>query len=81
MFVSKTWTKNSQENAAGNALDALAKLSQPEVSVMRGGEVVSIPTVPGTATCSIFCWYNGTTEVLLVKSLFRMVKNHEKSQL
>ena len=35
-----------QENAAGNALDALAKLSQPEVSVMRGGEVVSIPTVP-----------------------------------
>lgn len=33
------------ENAAGNALDALAKLSQPEVSVMRGGEVVSIPTV------------------------------------
>ena len=36
-----------QENAAGNALDALAKLSQPEVSVMRGGEVVSIPTVPG----------------------------------
>lgn len=35
-----------QEHQAGNALDALAKLSQPEVSVMRGGEVTSIPTVP-----------------------------------
>ncbi|CAK9078020.1 Calcium-transporting ATPase 1 (BACCA1) [Durusdinium trenchii] len=33
------------EHQAGNALDALAKLSQPEVSVLRGGEQVSIPTV------------------------------------
>ncbi|CAE7781768.1 unnamed protein product, partial [Symbiodinium pilosum] len=33
------------EHQAGNALDALAKLSQPEVSVLRGGEVMSIPTV------------------------------------
>lgn len=37
---------SSQEHQAGNALDALAKLSQPEVSVLRGGEQVSIPTVP-----------------------------------
>ncbi|CAK9009207.1 unnamed protein product [Durusdinium trenchii] len=36
---------SSQEHQAGNALDALAKLSQPEVSVLRGGEQVSIPTV------------------------------------
>jgi len=33
------------EHQAGNALDALAKLSQPEVSVLRGGDVVNIPTV------------------------------------
>jgi len=33
------------EHQAGNALDALAKLSQPEVSVLRDGEVMSIPTV------------------------------------
>ena len=35
----------SQEHQAGNALDALAKLSQPEVSILRGGEVCQIPTV------------------------------------
>ncbi|CAE7359679.1 unnamed protein product [Symbiodinium natans] len=33
------------EHQAGNALDALAKLSQPEVSVLRDGEVMNIPTV------------------------------------
>ncbi|CAJ1362374.1 unnamed protein product, partial [Effrenium voratum] len=33
------------EHQAGNALDALAKLSQPEVSVLRSGERLSVPTV------------------------------------
>eukprot|EP00438_Fugacium_kawagutii_P034436 Skav216664 [mRNA] locus=scaffold930:73509:78644:- [translate_table: standard] len=40
------WQFGAEEHQAGNALDALAKLSQPEVSVMRGGEVTSIPTAP-----------------------------------